>query len=90
LDNSTKVAGFEKLMPVERIRKEGGGRKGLKEQDSNLLKTVDFMVEPISRGHPEGVLKCTCLSTRTLADALTKKGHILPYQSRGPLKRSWL
>jgi len=85
LDNSTKLAGVEKLMPVERIRKEGGGRKDLKEQDPKLLKTLDLMLEPITRGHPESVLKWTCLSTRTLADALKKRGHIVSHTKVGEL-----
>jgi transposase len=85
LDNSTKLAGVEKLMPVERIRKEGGGRKDLKEQDPKLLKTLDLMLEPITRGHPESVLKWTCLSTRTLADALKKRGHIVSHTKVGDL-----
>src|SRR5712691_4816338 len=41
LENSTKLAGVEKVMPVGRIRKEGGGRKELKEQNPRLLKTLD-------------------------------------------------
>ena len=75
LENSTKLASVENVLPVERIRKEGGGRKDLKEQNPELLKNLDLMLEPVTRGHPESVLKWTCLSTRTLADALKKKGH---------------
>lgn len=89
-ETSSKFAGIEKAMPAERIRKQGGGRKDLKEQNPKLLKTLDLMLEPITRGHPESVLKWTCLSTRTLADALKKGTHREPYQSRGTLKRSWL
>ena len=35
------------------------------------------MLEPITWGHPESVLKWTCLSTRTLAHALKKTGHVV-------------
>lgn len=85
LENSTKLAGVEKVMPLERIRKEGGGRKDLKELNPKLLKTLDLMLEPITRGHPESVLKWTCLSTRRLADALKKKGHIVSHTKVGEL-----
>lgn len=58
-----------------RIRKAGGGRKRLKEQNPELLKALNQMLEPVTRGHPESVLKWTCLSTRNLAGALKKKGY---------------
>jgi hypothetical protein len=73
LKDSAKLTGVEKVMPVERIRKQGAGRKDLKEQNPKLLKTLDLMLEPITRGHPESVLKWTCLSMRALADALKKR-----------------
>ena len=84
-ENNAKLSGSENVMPVERIRKEGGGRKDLKEQNPKLLKTLDLMLEPVTRGHPESVLKWTCLSTRTLADALNKKGHIVSHTKVGEL-----
>jgi len=84
-ENNAKLLESENVMPVERIRKEGGGRKDLKEQNPKLLKTLDLMLEPVTRGHPESVLKWTCLSTRTLADALNKKGHIVSHTKVGEL-----
>jgi len=66
-------------MPVERIRKEGGGRKDLKEQNPKFLKPADLMLEPVTRGYPASVLKFTCLSTRTPADAFKKRAHCKPY-----------
>lgn len=57
------------------IRKEGAGRKGIKEKDPALMKTLEKLLEPVTRGHPESVLKWTCLSTRSLAAALKKHGH---------------
>src|SRR5580658_1516372 len=44
----------------ERIRKEGGGRKSLKEKEPRLLEVLDTLLEPVTRGHPESVLKWTC------------------------------
>ena len=84
-EKNAKRKGVDMVIPTGRIRKEGGGRKDLKEVDPKLLKTLDLMLEPITRGHPESVLKWTCLSTRALADALKKKGHIVSHTKVGEL-----
>lgn len=73
------------IMLVDRIRKEGGGRKKVKESNPALMKALELMLEPVTRGHPESVLKWTCLSTRTLATALKKKGHIVSHTKVGEL-----
>lgn len=75
----------EDIMIVDRIRKEGGGRKKIKESNPALMKALELMLEPVTRGHPESVLKWTCLSTRTLATALKKKGHIVSHTKVGEL-----
>ncbi|MGH7238469.1 MAG: ISAzo13 family transposase [Candidatus Saccharimonadales bacterium] len=59
----------------ERIRKPGGGRKNIQEKEPDLFHSLELLLEPVTRGHPESVLKWTCLSTRTLAEALRKKGY---------------
>ena len=41
-ENNAKLSGSENVMPVERIKKEGAGRKDLKEQNPKLLKTLDL------------------------------------------------
>src|SRR5450432_1650382 len=61
-----------------RIRKIGGGRKNITTETPQLL-------EPVTRGHPETVLKWTCLSTRTLAAALKKKGFPISHTKVGEL-----
>ena len=75
----------EDIMLVDRIRKEGGGRKKVKESNPALMNVLELMLEPVTRGHPESVLKWTCLSTRTLAAALKKKGHIVSHTKVGEL-----
>ena len=75
----------EDLMLIDRIRKEGGGRKKVKENNPALMNVLELMLEPVTRGHPESVLKWTCLSTRTLAAALKKKGHIVSHTKVGEL-----
>lgn len=58
-----------------RIRATGGGRKRLVSKDANLLRDLDALVEPTSRGDPMSPLRWTCKSTYRLADELQRLGH---------------
>ncbi|MBF0556608.1 MAG: ISAzo13 family transposase [Nitrospirae bacterium] len=60
---------------MQRIRKLGGGRKKAVTQDKTLLFDLEKLVEPTTRGDPESPLRCTCKSTRTLAEELKRQGH---------------
>ena len=64
-----------KALGTSRIRKEGGGRKRTVETDSSLLKDLEALVEPDTRGDPESPLRWTCKSLRTLAMELIRMGH---------------
>lgn len=59
----------------ERVRRVGGGRKRVTETDPTLLKALDALVDPVTRGHPESPLRWTCKSTRKLAEELQKQQH---------------
>jgi len=59
----------------ERIRRPGGGRKGLMEKDPRLLAALDALVQPYTRGDPMSPLRWTCKSTARLAAELTRRGH---------------
>jgi len=59
----------------ERVRQPGGGRKKLTERDPTLLRDLEALVEPDSRGDPMSPLRWTCKSTRQLAEALVGAGH---------------
>jgi hypothetical protein len=58
-----------------RVRTEGGGRKKLSDKDTNLLRDLDALVEPTSRGDPMPQLRWTCKSTYKLAEELNRQGH---------------
>jgi len=58
-----------------RVRRSGGGRKGATTTDPGLLKALDRLIDPHTRGDPMSPLRWTCKSTRNLADALTETGH---------------
>lgn len=62
-------------LPVEQVRKRGGGRKRATVLAPTLLRDLDALVEPTAPGDPESPLRWTCLSTRTLAVALEALGH---------------
>lgn len=58
-----------------RIRKPGGGRKRLTDQDVELVDALERLVDPATRGDPESPLRWTCKSTHRLAEELTQQGH---------------
>lgn len=58
-----------------RVRAVGGGRKKLTSKDDSLLRDLDALVEPTTRGDPMSALRWTCKSTHRLAAELQKKGH---------------
>jgi len=64
-----------------RIRKTGGGRKKLTQQEPKLLSALGALVEPTTRGDPESALRWTCRSTRQLAAALKSQGYRIGHQT---------
>ena len=58
-----------------RARAPGGGRKRLAERDPGLASDLERLVDPATRGDPEGPLLWTSLSAEKLADALRGRGH---------------
>jgi hypothetical protein len=61
--------------PPGRIRRPGGGRKKWVAQDPSLLRDLERLVEPVTRGDPESPLRWTCKSLRKLAEELRQMGH---------------
>ena len=59
----------------ERLRRPGGGRRALVEHDPELLKALEALVDPVTRGDPMGPLRWTCKSAARLAMALQTQGH---------------
>lgn len=64
-----------------RIRAQGGGRKRLTVKDPTLLRDLDALVEPSTRGDPQSPLRWTCKSTPRLAKELEAKGHAVSQRS---------
>ena len=69
----------------QRIRRPGAGRKRLVQIDPTLLRDLESLVEPSTRGDPQSPLRWTCKSVRKLAAELRAMGHTI-----GPQKVSEL
>jgi hypothetical protein len=66
-------------LPQGRIRRSGGGRKSIIVCDPKILDALADLIEPETRGDPESPLRWTCKSTRSVADQLTKDGHVVSH-----------
>ncbi len=83
LSRVTITAGLAELdLPAKRrraeawrVRRPGGGRHPLTEDDPQLPAALEALIEPATRGDPESALRWTCKSTRRLAGELTRLGH---------------
>lgn len=70
-----ELNGGKEVSSVERVRRQGGGRKKSEEKDENLKSDIEKLVEPVTRGDPESPLRWTSKSTEKLANELNKNGH---------------
>jgi len=68
-------------LPPERVRAPGGGRHLVEANDPALLRALEALVEPTTRGDPQSPLRWTCLSTRHLAEALRSQGHAVSHKT---------
>lgn len=64
-----------------RVRAPGGGRKKAEAAGPGLVETLEGLVEPESRGHPESPLRWTTMSTRRLAGTLAAMGHEISHSA---------
>jgi hypothetical protein len=75
-----ELAALEKVPPPkppqsQRIRRSGAGRKKLTDKDPDLLRDLESLVDPVTRGDPESPLRWTSKSTAKLAEELRAMGH---------------
>ena len=59
----------------DRQRSPGGGRKRAEDGDPGLVRALERLVDPATRGDPSGPLRWTSLSAAKLAAALRAAGH---------------
>jgi hypothetical protein len=65
--------------PARRVRRLGGGRKRLTDEDATLPTALEALVEPTARGDPMSPLRWTNKSTRRLARELSRRGHAVSH-----------
>ena len=70
-----------------RVRRPGGGRKRLTARDPTLLRDLEALVEPATRGDPQSPLRWTSKSLSKLAVALHGQGHQISARKVGDLLR---
>jgi hypothetical protein len=70
-----------------RIRRLGGGRKKLVQQDPRLVADLKSLVESSTRGDPESPLRWTSQSLRLLAKRLQQMGHSVSFPVVGEILR---
>ena len=73
--------------PPGRSRRPGGGRKKVQEQDPAILRDLEVLVAPSTRGDPMSPLRWTCKSTRQLARTLAAQGHAVSHSTVAELLR---
>jgi hypothetical protein len=85
LSRATIRAGLQELVhPVspttpgatgERVRRPGGGRKPLGVHNPHLVRALETLLDPVTRGDPMSLLRWPCKSAAKLAAALQTQGH---------------
>ena len=75
---------------VRRLRAPGGGRKAKAVLDPGLVRALERLVEPTSRGDPQAPLRWTCKSTRALASELGPQGYRVSHRLVAALLRDEL
>ena len=85
--------------PTDRIRRPGGGRPRIQQDQPGIQAALQALVDPLTRGDPTSPLRWTCKSRAKLAAALTEQGwrvssttvgrllHRLGYRLQSPRKR---
>lgn len=72
---------LDDIKEPDRVRRSGAGRKKLKDVDPSIVKVLEELVEPTSRGDPESPLRWTCKSVRKIAESLSDKGIFISRQT---------
>ena len=83
--NEIESKTIEKIIDNQRIRKEGAGRKSIREKDPTLLKDLDELISPLTRGNPMSPLRWCSKSLRNLSEILQTKDHKISYRVVGEI-----
>lgn len=73
----------DSLAASQRIRKAGGGRKKVVENDEKIIASLEEIVAPHTMGNPMNPLRWTSKSFRKICKALKDKGHNISHETTG-------
>ena len=62
-------------LDFNRLRKNGGGRKKIIDQQPNILDAIESIVDPTSRGDPESPLRWSSKSVRKICKQLNTQNY---------------
>jgi hypothetical protein len=93
LSEETVRRGLSELESDERldagqVRRPGGGRRPLVEGDPDVVRALDRLIDPATRGDPESPLRWTSKSLGKLREALVGLGHEISESTLGKLLKS--
>jgi hypothetical protein len=74
-------------LSADRQRRTGAGRPAREIQQPGLVQALELLVEPATRGDPQGPLRWTCKSTRALARTLREQGYQVSHAKVAQLLR---
>ena len=75
-------------MPVERSRREGGGRKSAIDKFPQIKAELKKIIEPHTRGEPQSPLLWTSKSLRKISEELKAKGYPVSHRVAGEILKS--
>jgi len=86
---NTIVAGMKdnenKVDLGDRVRREGGGRKSIKEKMPEIIREIENIVRNETYGNPENVLSYTTKSLRKIQSHLNDKGYSVSHDVVGDI-----
>jgi hypothetical protein len=83
-----QLADKKTILPAERARRPGGGRKNLFTKNPNLATDLESLVDSATRGDPMSPLRWTSKSTEKLANELRAGGYSISPRSVATLLKS--
>jgi hypothetical protein len=81
LKGIAELRGRRKLLPEDRVRRPGGGRKRIEEVDRQLLAELKTIMEETTAGDPMSLLRWTTKSVERIAEELSRRGHSVSGQT---------
>lgn len=76
-----ELLGKSPLPPIDKKRKKGGGRKSLDFNQPDIVRELEDIISPYTRGDPMNPLRWCSKSLRKIAEAMKAKGYSISHVS---------